>query len=71
MTITCIRCGSDRFKAGEIQPAPQGGYFVVMPCAECGTPNAMLHDEDPEFAQTLLEFFSPEAPPSTVQKRLS
>jgi hypothetical protein len=55
--ITCIRCGCDRFKAGEIQPAPQGGFFVIMPCAECDTPNVVLHDMDEGFAETLLEFF--------------
>lgn len=57
MTITCIRCGSARFKAGEIQPAPQGGFFVVMPCAECDTANVMLHEQDEEFALSLAEFF--------------
>lgn len=57
MQITCIRCGCERFKAGEIQPAPQGGFFVVMPCAECDTPNTVLHDESSEFAEMLLSFF--------------
>jgi aspartate/methionine/tyrosine aminotransferase len=57
MTITCIRCGADRFKAGEVQPAPQGGFFLIMPCSECDTANVVLHEQDEEFAKTLLEFF--------------
>jgi len=57
MTITCIRCGADRFKAGEVQPAPQGGYFLIMPCAECEEANVVLHDYDEESVTFLMEFF--------------
>lgn len=57
MLISCIRCGCKRFKAGEIQPALQGGFFVVLPCAECDTANVVLHEGDQEIAQSLLQFF--------------
>jgi hypothetical protein len=57
-TVTCIKCGSDRFKAGQIELSPEGGYDVVMPCAQCGTPGPVMHDHDPEFAKSLLDFFS-------------
>jgi predicted nucleic-acid-binding Zn-ribbon protein len=56
--VTCIRCGSDRFKAGEVQPAPQGGFFLVMPCAECDTGNTVLYDGDMEIVQALLSFMA-------------
>ena len=57
ITITCGSCGSDRFKSGEIELDPEGGFTVVMPCAECGTPSRVIKDEDPEFAKLLMEFF--------------
>lgn len=57
MVITCTNCGSDRFNAGEIELNPDGGYTVVMPCVECGTPSRVIHDHDPEFAKLLIEFF--------------
>jgi predicted nucleic-acid-binding Zn-ribbon protein len=55
---TCVRCGSDSFRAGEIEPAPEGGFYVVMPCAKCHYPNHIFHDHDPEFAKMLMEFFA-------------
>ena len=69
ISAACARCGCDRFKAGEIQPAPEpeGGFYVVMPCSDCGYPNALLHDHDPEFAQALLEFFAA-GPPAPERK---
>lgn len=63
MEITCIRCGCGRFKAGEIQPAPQGGFFVVMPCAECHEPNPVLHEYDEDFAKSLAAFFEGSSDP--------
>jgi hypothetical protein len=56
-TITCVNCGSSKFLAGELQLSEEGGFDVVMPCAECKTPNPVLHDNEPEFAQLLLKFF--------------
>jgi len=61
--ITCVSCGSDTFKAGQIELSPEGGYDVWLPCAECGTPHKMVHDDDPEFAKTLMEFFAGEPKP--------
>ena len=58
MTITCIKCGENTFSAGDIQPTLDGGYDVVMTCRACGTPNTVLHDEDPEFAKALGSFFT-------------
>lgn len=55
--ITCVKCGSDRFRAGEIELSEDGGFIVVMPCTECGTPNKLIQSDDTEFAQLLLEFF--------------
>lgn len=55
--LTCAKCGSERFKAGQLELAPEGGYVVVMPCAECGHPNTAMHDDDPAFAKMLAEFF--------------
>jgi hypothetical protein len=57
MVITCLNCGSDRFKAGELRPSPQGGFDVVMPCSECGTPLSTIHSDDMELAKELLKFF--------------
>jgi len=57
MVITCENCGSDRFRSGELELDPGGGFTVVMPCAQCGTPNKTIHDQDPEFAKMLTEFF--------------
>ena len=56
--VRCVECSSSRFRAGEIELSPGGGFDVVMPCAECGTPNTVFHDEDPEMARTLLGFFA-------------
>lgn len=56
--IRCIDCGSERFKAGEIEMSPGGGFDVVMPCVACGTHNVVLHDSDPEVAKMLLGFFA-------------
>jgi hypothetical protein len=58
MVITCVSCGSDRFRAGELELAPDGGYTVVMPCADCGVPHTILHDDDTDFAKALLDFFN-------------
>jgi DNA-directed RNA polymerase subunit RPC12/RpoP len=58
MVIACENCGSDRFRAGEIELNPQGGFTVSMPCAKCGTPSKVIQDNDPEFAQLLGEFFA-------------
>jgi hypothetical protein len=55
--FTCIRCGSDVFKAGEVQPAMQGGYFLILPCAECDYANVAFHDMDEEYMETLQQFF--------------
>lgn len=62
MVITCANCGSDRFKAGEIELSEDGGFNVVMPCAKCGTPMQALHDDDPEFAKMLVGFFASDPP---------
>lgn len=56
-TVTCVNCGCNRFNAGDVQPHPDGGYDVIMPCADCNTPNVALHDTDPEFAKLVLSFF--------------
>ena len=60
MQITCVSCGSETFRAGDVQPHPEGGFDVVMPCAKCNTPNTLVHDDDPEFAGSLLAFFASE-----------
>jgi uncharacterized Zn finger protein len=60
MQITCVSCGSEKFRAGDVQPHPEGGFDVVMPCSQCGTPNTIVHDDDPEFAKQLLSFFAVE-----------
>lgn len=57
MVITCDACGSDRFKAGELELNLDGSFTVVMPCANCGTPSKQIQDTDPEFAKLLMEFF--------------
>lgn len=57
MVITCASCGSDRFRAGELEINEDGSFTVVMPCAECGTPSKQIQDNDPEFAKLLMEFF--------------
>jgi hypothetical protein len=62
MVITCVSCGSDRFNAGEIEISEDGGFNVVMPCAQCGTPSRAIHDDDPEFAKLLIDFFGTEGP---------
>lgn len=62
MVITCVNCGSDRFKAGQIELNEGGGFNVVMPCASCGTPSSVIHDNDPEFAKLLLDFFGSSPP---------
>lgn len=54
----CLACGNDRFGAGVIEPSPQGGFDVIMPCKACGAPNQAMHDDDPEMAQMLLSFFA-------------
>ena len=56
MQITC-QCGSDRFKAGEVQLSPAGGYDIVMPCSSCHEPVVVLHGHDPEMAGELIRFF--------------
>ena len=70
-SIACVSCGSTKFLAGELEQDPQGGFNVVMPCAECKTPNSVLHDDEPEFAQLLLDFFSPEHGPGKMKRKLS
>jgi len=58
MMITCTRCGSETFRAGVIELSPQGGFDVVLPCSNCGTPNPLLHENDPELAKMLFSFFA-------------
>jgi hypothetical protein len=58
MQITCTNCGSDRFKAGDVNLSPRGGYEVVMPCSDCHTPNMVLHSDDVELCEALLKFFA-------------
>jgi len=58
MRAICIKCGSERFAAGEIVPSLEGGFDVIMPCAVCQAPNAMLHGEDAELARLLVDFFA-------------
>lgn len=62
MTITCVSCGYDRFRGGELELSPGGGYEVVMTCAKCGTPNRHLASNDPGLAQALVEFFKESGP---------
>ena len=57
MRITCPHCGSDRFKAGTIEPCPTGGVDVLMPCAGCNQPLNVFTEMDPEIVRELLEFF--------------
>ena len=56
--IRCMNCDSDRFKAGQVELSPRGGYEVIMPCSDCGTPNNVLHSDDVELCKMLLDFFS-------------
>jgi hypothetical protein len=60
MVITCVNCGSDRFQAGELEIAPDGGFVIAMPCADCGAPSRVLQSDDMDFAKELLQFFAKE-----------
>ncbi len=60
MQIHCYYCGSEAFLAGEVVPALEGGFDVVLPCAACKKPTSVLHDDDPELAKMLLGFFQPQ-----------
>ena len=64
--IACVSCGEERFGAGVIEASPLGGFDVLMPCKNCRTMNAVLHDDDPEMAQLLLSFFANQDPKLTI-----
>jgi predicted nucleic-acid-binding Zn-ribbon protein len=62
MTVTCVKCGHDRYRRGELELSSEGGYEVVMVCANCGYPNRALASDDLDLAKALIQFFGQDAP---------